>query len=193
MAALPRVFSCELLKFSQLPLQYDLNDFASRSRIRSTPVLAYRGDASRQSAFAYPQTDATVFLHPISIACADKTGFRRPSCGGKRSVCCATSPERRSVKSLKSVVSPRRFALKAKRGWVILFIPLYVQSRPAYRFCSSPYGGDFVSARISSRTVFTALDVFRTRTSAVSTTCSAARRLTCSCRVAFKGSHQIVR
>ncbi len=48
---LPRSLRCELLRFSQLPPQYDLNDFASRSRIRSTPVLVYRGDASRQSAF----------------------------------------------------------------------------------------------------------------------------------------------
>ena len=47
----PRSLRCELLRFSQLPPQYDLNDFASRSRIRSTPVLVYRGDASRQSAF----------------------------------------------------------------------------------------------------------------------------------------------
>lgn len=47
----PRSLRCEPLRFSQLPPQYDLNDFASRSRIRSTPVLVYRGDASRQSAF----------------------------------------------------------------------------------------------------------------------------------------------
>ncbi len=74
--------------------------YAVRSGNRSTPVLVYRGDASQRS--AYELADLRCRPPPSTLFyCLKliKRLLRRPSCGGRRNVCCATSPERRSVKA----------------------------------------------------------------------------------------------
>ncbi len=132
---------------------------------------------------SYLQTDATVFLHPLFLLLpeVDKT-LQTFFCGGKRSVCCATR-RKDARQSSKVVVSPRRFALKAKRGWVYSSSCRHaVQSRPAYRFCSSPYSGMSANLfwHVFTASMFSLLHTnIRRRPHA-----AAARRLTRSCRVA---------
>ncbi len=150
---LPQSLSCELLRFSQLPPQYDLNDFAlqitysDQRRFLLTEATPVDNRHSRTRRLTPRLPPSTLFLLPE----ADKTGFRRPSCGGKRSVCRATlagKTLRQSFSESCGIPTPL-CAEKPNADGFIPFISRYaVQSRPAYRFCSSPLRWGFQSVNL---------------------------------------------
>ncbi len=92
----------ELLKFSRLPLQYDLKMTASESRIRCQRGSCLQKATPVDNRHSYLQTDATVFLHPLFFLLpeADKTGFSDAAPAAANAAYAA--PPRRKRRSVKA-------------------------------------------------------------------------------------------